>query len=296
MHLRELMSRHGGLATRAALVGETSPRTVDRALADGVLVRAGRGRYTLPEVDGAAAVAHGMNGLLCLTSAALYHGWQVWRVPELPQVVVPRRRKVPARFREAVDLHRRDVVPTERDGVATSRALTLEQCLRLLPADEGLAIADSALRSGGQDTLRQVAASVTGPGAAKVRSVAARASKQAANPFESALRAICDDVPGLSVEPQVTISSPHVWARPDLVDRARRLVVEAESFEWHGSRAGLRKDVRRYSLLVADGWLVLRFIWEDVMVRPGWVHAVLRRSVALDDARTQLIRTGPFAA
>jgi hypothetical protein len=42
--------------------------------------------------------------------------------------------------------------------------------------------------------------------------------------------------------------------------------------------------VRRYTLLVADGWQVLRFTWEDVMFRPDWVRQVLRRVVA--DART----------
>ena len=37
------------------------------------------------------------------------------------------------------------------------------------------------------------------------------------------------------------------------------MVLEAESFEWHSSRQALRRDARRYNLLVIDGWIVLRF-------------------------------------
>ncbi len=36
-------------------------------------------------------------------------------------------------------------------------------------------------------------------------------------------------------------------------------MVECESFEWHGDRKGFTKDVRRYTLLSAGGWTVLRF-------------------------------------
>ena len=54
-----------------------------------------------------------------------------------------------------------------------------------------------------------------------------------------------------------------------------RIVLEADSFEWHGDRAALRRDARRYDLLVANGWTVLRFAWEDVMHDQDWVRSVL---------------------
>lgn len=71
--------------------------------------------------------------------------------------------------------------------------------------------------------------------------------------------------------------------------------MECESYEWHGDRAGFRKDVRRYTLLTASGWVVLRFTWEDVMLRPDWVRAVLARTVAAR-ARTSVDRSLPVAA
>ena len=67
--------------------------------------------------------------------------------------------------------------------------------------------------------------------------------------------------------------------RADLVDRRLRIVIEADSFEWHGDRTALRRDARRYDLLVANGWTVLRFSWEDVMHDPDFVRAVLQATV-----------------
>ena len=295
MDLGEVMQRHGGMSTRAALVRATSRAEVDRALADGTVVRAGQGRYVLPDVDAASRTAHAMNGVLCLTSAALHHGWEVKKAPDTPHVLVPRKRNVPEHLRRKVVLHRRDLGPDDVSGGATSRELTLEQCLRLLPYDEALAIADSALRHGEHATLARAAALVRGRGQRQAERVAREARAESANPFESVARAICHGVPGLHVEPQVTICDAFVWARPDLVDRELELVVECESYEWHGDRAGFRKDVRRYTLLTASGWIVLRFTWEDVMLRPDWVQALLARTVAAR-ARTLVDRSLPVSA
>ena len=289
------IERMGGLGTRASLIRATSRADVDRALRIGDVVRAGQGRYTVPSVDAAAAMAFRMNGHLSLTSAALHHGWEVKKVPKKPHVVFPRHRNVPRPWRGDVELHRADLGPDDVSGVATCRELTLVQCLRQLPDDEALVIADSALRHGEIATLRRVLAQVRGAGSAKVRRVAAQADARAANPFESVTRAICLQVPGLDVTPQLEISSEHCWARPDLVDRSHRLVIECESYEWHGNRKGFLKDVRRYTLLTADGWMVLRFTWDDVMLRPAWVREVLIRALGVD-ARTELAAAWPVAA
>ena len=58
------------------------------------------------------------------------------------------------------------------------------------------------------------------------------ADARAGNPFESVLRAIGLDVPGLYLVPQVEIRIPgRRRMRPDLVDRRLKIVVEADSFE-----------------------------------------------------------------
>ena len=89
------------------------------------------------------------------------------------------------------------------------------------------------------------------------------------------MRAIALDVRGLRLAPQVPVRGVGFWVQPDLVDRERRLVVEADSFAWHGDRRALREDARRYNNLVVRGWRVLRFAWEDVMHDPSYVRSTL---------------------
>ncbi|WP_216656409.1 endonuclease domain-containing protein [Nocardioides marmotae] len=274
--LTELLRMLGGVATRAQLLAVARRSDLEQALASGDVIRTARDRYALASADAAIATAHGLSGVLCLTSAALHHGWAVKTVPGRPHVAVPRNRRVTPAQRALADVHRAAHGPDDLvDGIVTSKDVTLVQCLRALPFDEALAIADSAARAGDVAALRRAARLARGAGAARVRTVAAAARAEAANPFESVLRAIALDVPGLEVEPQRLITSVTPWARPDLVDLRLRIVLEADSFEWHGSRGALRRDARRYNLLVADGWIVLRFAWEDVMHDAAYVRAVL---------------------
>ncbi|NYE36771.1 very-short-patch-repair endonuclease [Nocardioides cavernae] len=298
MDVVTVIERLGGLASRADLIRATSRADVDRALRAGAVVSVGHGRYATPGSDQAAVLAFRLNGHLSLTSAAVHHGWEVKTVPDVPHVAFPRKRNVAQLGRRQVVVHRADLGPDDTSGIATSRDVTLLHCLRSLPDDEALTIADSALRHGEIATLRRVLASVRGAGSAKVRRIGLAADARAANPFESVTRAICLQVPGLHVVPQVVLSTDHYWARPDLVDRELRIVVECESWEWHGDRKGFVKDVRRYTLLTADGWTVLRFTWDDVMLRPAWVRAVLAQVVAraVGDARTEVADAWPAAA
>lgn len=163
MEITRIMERRGGVASRADLIAAASRAEVDAALRAGQLVAVGRGRYGSPALDAARASAFARTGVLSLTSAALVHGWEVKAVPEAPHVLVPRKRRIPPHLRDGVVIHRGDLGPDDiAEGIATSRELTLVQCLRQLPPDEALVIADSALRHGEQATLRRVAATVRG--------------------------------------------------------------------------------------------------------------------------------------
>lgn len=80
-------------------------------------------------------------------------------------------------------------------------------------------------------------------------------------------------------EPQVHIGDAGFMARVDLANRAKRLVVEADSFEHHhGHRLALARDCEGYDELTVRGWRVLRFAWEHVMFRPAWVAATVARA------------------
>jgi very-short-patch-repair endonuclease len=289
----EVLAELGGVATWGTLVHRVGRIPLERAVAVGDVVRLARGQYALAQVDDDRKAAAALRAVLGLTSAALHHGWAVKSVPDRPHLFLSRGRHVDPRVGSAhihrAELRRSDV----QDGVTTEE-VTLAQCLRGLPFDEALTVADSALRAGVADSvLKRLADHARGPGSAQMRRVAREASSEAANPFESVLRAIALDVAGLNVRPQVVIREPDIVARPDLVDETARIVLEADSFQGHGGRAALSADARRYNLLVVNGWTVLRFSYEHVMTQPSFVRRVLVAAVALTDGmsnRTQARR------
>src|SRR5690606_24132480 len=114
------------------------------------------------------------------------------------------------------------------------------------------------------DELRSAAATLRGPGAAGARRVAEHADRRAANPLESVLRALTIEV-GLSLTPQLEVADAGLYAVVDLGSEELRLIVEAEGYEAHGTRKGLRRDCRRHLLFAIHAWTSLRFAYEDVM-------------------------------
>lgn len=232
-------------------------------------------------------------------SAAAYYGWEMKRPPEQPTVTVPRKRKVAVERRVGVDVKWRDV-PAEHITAAgvTSKAWTVIDCARTMPFDEARAIADSARRHGDvtRAQLIRLAEQVPSTGRTECLRVAREADGRAANPFESVLRAIALDVPGLDVVPQVVISEDGFVGRPDLVDRVRRIVLEADSFEFHGKRKAMKRDCERYNALVLRGWLVLRFTWEHVMFEPDYIAMFLRRALKRSHRRATVAETDRIPA
>lgn len=297
MDVSDLLRDLGGVARRSTLLRFIDRSELEKAVTGGRVVRDSRGLYALPEADLARRIAARMGGVLCLTSAALEHGWAVQKVPDKPHVLVSRGRKLPRDARTVAVIHFGEAGPEQvRDGV-TVPELTLLQCLRRLPYAEALSVADSALRSGaGPGMLERLAENVRGPGAPQVRRVCRGADGRAANPFESTLRAIAHAVPGLHVTPQVVISEGAFTARPDLVDERLWLVLEADSFEWHGKRSALASDARRYNMLVVRGWIVLRFCYEDVMFHPDDVRSVIVSAVELAELLKEVGRPRLHAA
>ena len=246
-------------------------------MAKGEVVRLSRNRYALPTASEGLRAAGRISGVASHRSAAAIHGWELAYQPERPEVIVPRNRNVELRRRSGIDVRWRDMERDEHDGHVTGPYRTLLDCARDLPFHEALAVADSALRRRAVDKDRLIELALTIPtsGRKQALRVAEKADGRAANPFESVLRAIALEVPGLQVEPQVQLQERGFHGRPDLVDRRRRLVLEADSFAWHGSRRALKRDCERYNALVIRGWTVLRFAYEHVMYEPDYVRDAL---------------------
>jgi very-short-patch-repair endonuclease len=65
----------------------------------------------------------------------------------------------------------------------------------------------------------------------------------------------------------------------DLGDREHRVALEADSFEFHGTRDALKRDAERYGELAVEGWTVVRFSYEHVMSRQDYVLTQVRAAV-----------------
>ena len=273
------ITRWGGIADSGELIRLTSRHAVTKAVQRQIIVRDSRGRYALPTAEVGMRTANRLSAVLSHTSAAAHWGWEMKAVPTRPTVTVPRNRKVSANLQAEVDVFWRPLAPGRvRSGLVTSPIQTVLDCARWLPFDEGLAIADSALRHRALSHAELIGAGegVRGHGRQEMLRVLEAADARSDNPFESVLRAIGLDVQGLHLVPQVEIHIPgRRVVRPDLVDERLKLVVEADSFEHHGSRKALVIDCARYNNLVADGWTVLRFAWEQVMFQAAWVRSTL---------------------
>ena len=258
-------------------------RRITIALESGAVVRVARGRYALPSLGAARSIALGASATASHTTAALHWGWQVKSEPELPHLTLPRGRKLRASARTGVQRHWRDLLPEEiRDGWVTSPARTVIDCCLDLPFDEALAVADSAWRAGlSPIDVMLVAARLPRRVRRRVAAVLERANRGAANPFESVPRALCLQVEGLTVVTQHVIRDRSFYAKVDLADTVLRIVIEAEGFENHGTRAALKRDCRRYTGLGARDWIVIRFTWDEVMFEPDYVIEALRQVVAV---------------
>jgi len=247
------------------------------ALDRGTVVRVGRGRYALADQADRRLAAAAAGGVLSHLSAAVEHGWAVLHAPGQVHVTVPRdshRRQPPG-----VVLHRADLPGRDRRRVATRPLRTVVDCAVSLPLAEALAVADSALRDGTvyPEELLGAAARRRGPGAGRLRAVAQAADDDAANPFESALRAAVLEAGITGFVPQQAVRLRNgLVIHVDLGDPTRRIALEADSFAHHGGRRELRDDCRRYDELVRAGWVVLRFAWEHVIFDAPWVGRLVR--------------------
>jgi very-short-patch-repair endonuclease len=277
MDVVRVLTELGGVARYGTLVELTSRRAVDRAIRESAIIRAGRGVLTLPVVDESRTAAERVDGVVSHLSAALAHGWKVKKPPARPMVTVRRNRH--PRDRKGIDVKYANWEPEDVCGRTTSPVRTVIDCARALPFDAALAVADSALRSGmvKRQQLEQAVDRCPRTGREKALRVIREASPRAANPFESVLRAIARDVSGLVVVPQGAVGT---IGHADLTDTRLRIAIEADSYDWHAIPEQFRYDVRRYTDMVRLRWIVLRFVWDDVMHKQDYVRGVLTDVVA----------------
>ncbi|TCJ22450.1 endonuclease domain-containing protein [Nocardioides jejuensis] len=272
----------GGIAPRGEVVRLTSEKRVRRALERGVLTMLPGRRVAVFPQDRAHRAALSFGGVASHASAALALEWPVLTVPPRPQITVKPGTLWPDDPLEVPELFHRRWGREDHDGWHTTAVRTVLDAARDLAFADALAITDSALRTEALERadLMDAARRVHRDAASRVHLVARHADARAANPFESALRALCIEI-GLEVVPQWEIGLDGFTVHADLANPLIGLVIEADSYTHHGADpAAFENDCERYDLLVAAGWRVLRFTYAQVTQRPTWVKQVLRRTIA----------------
>jgi very-short-patch-repair endonuclease len=273
------LAQLGGIATRrewSKLIGVAAARAaIDR----GLVQRLPRRQVGLLELDTAAATAAALGGIVSHLDAALHYGWKVKLPPDVPTITVPRGRNLP-KDRPAARLFWADLPARDHADGVTTPLRTVVDCSRAYDRDIALCVADSALRSGRVTQSELIAAAEASPRTGRSRAlwIARQASELAANPFESVLRSIALDLPGLTVRPQGWVGKA---GRADLVDDQLLIAIEADSWEHHGAPDLFRRDVRRYTEFARLGWVVVRFVWEDVMYQQERVARHLEEVAAI---------------
>ncbi|NIK56670.1 DUF559 domain-containing protein [Kribbella shirazensis] len=276
----QILERRGGWATASELAGLVSRHAVAKALAGGDIQRIALGVYALPGLPADTVAVLAYDGVLSHVSAAAASGLPLLVAPEKPHLILPPHRR-PRPGPPAV-LHWANVSSSEREGRITSLSRTVADCCRILPFAEALAVADAALATRHllpAELLSEVSA-MRGAGCPNARRVAAAATPLAASFLESMLRALLISAGIAGFEPQVLVSHDGFHARVDLGHRRARLALEAEGFEFHGSRRDFAADCYRYDELNTAGWLVLRFTYEQIIGDPDWVVATVRAALA----------------
>lgn len=276
MLARQVLVANGGVLRWAPLVRRVGRHQLAEEVAAGVVVRHRRGTYSLASAERARVAATRVQGVLSHESAALAAGLGLLLEPEAVHVTIrphAMRRWVPPDVR----LHYGPLSEEEQRRGVTDIVRTVVECAATLPFREALAVVDGALRAHMCTRAELLGRLSSEPVRASAR---ARRALESATPmtetvFESALRAILLDLRLTCFVPQLPVETPFGRYRVDLGDPVARIVVEAESFEFHGRRQQLTRDCVRTNALVVDGWLVLRFSWEQVMYEPEYVAAVL---------------------
>lgn len=175
---------------------------------------------------------------------------------------------------------RRDILIVK--GIpCTSPARTVVDCAAALGEDplEDLLLAADAKRSLNRRRLEELVAERAGqPGIGRLRRLITDDPVETRSKNERRMRAICRRH---GISPPIANHPVEAGGRAFVADFCwpeLRLIVEADSWRWHGGRGATEQDTDRGQLLAIAGWRVVHFTRDQIKRHPGEVG---RRLLAL---------------
>ncbi|MFD2092846.1 hypothetical protein [Blastococcus deserti] len=176
-----------------------------------------------------------------------------------PRQVLPQRGGIRVHARALAE---DDVIDVDGLRVTSGAQTYLDMAQHVPPADL-LALGDALVRSGHLDAARlqrRLSRAQRVRGVVPARRWATHLTGSAGSPPESRLRywLLTSDLP----DPEVQVPIPDGWgqvvAHADLGYSRWKIALEYEGRQ-HAEREQFGRDIDRYSLMAADGWLTLRF-------------------------------------
>jgi len=192
---------------------------------------------------------------------------------------------------DGVTAHARDlrdcvvrVVPGHGAMRVTSAAATVVGCALTRPVPEGVAVADSALRSGVmsiEELVTAVEANAGRPGARRLRYVLSLVDPSCESVLESLVRVLLASH-GLWPRSQYLVLSRDgaPVARADFAWEEVRLLLECDGHRWHDPVDARDRDRRRDNEVARLGWRVLRVSWDEVVRQPASVVKLVRDALS----------------
>jgi very-short-patch-repair endonuclease len=289
-------SRTGGVVSAAVCERYGFSRSeVSARCRTGAWTRLARGAYLIGGGDPSPATAiraavesfgpHAVAGFQ--SAAALWGIGGAWPTP-IVHVIVPGQ---VARPRRMIDLdirphqtrlHDDDV--TEIDGIrVTTPARTVFDLVLILDRLSAVSVVDSALNRGliTEDDVEAMIGAVAGRrGAVKAREFLGESDGRAESPLETRVRLRSADGKVAPDRLQVVIYTPDgdELARVDFMWSAFGLVGEADGVGPHSVPDALFNDRDRQNALMAAGFQMIRFTWQDTLT-PARVPAMIRAAL-----------------
>jgi len=243
-----------------------SRRELATAVGAGLVSRVGFGGYVLPDAPTAVVATIRHSSALGCVSALEHRGMPLLARPTRPHLVPAR-----ARSDRGVIWHARSAC----EDLAVSVPVALAQMGTCRSRVETLVALDAVVRAGRADPDEVVAASRSRDRHDLMWALR-HLDTRAESVIESALRAHLLLAGVQRIDLQVELDG--VGRVDVLIDGW--LVVEADGFEDHSSRTAYRNDRRRGVAGVVGGWVMLRFSYEDITLRPSAVTTAVLATLA----------------
>lgn len=265
------MRTHDGVAHGSVLYAAGfSKHAVSAAVSSGMLRRVRRSWLLQPDCDPRRAAAAALGGrVTCVSAAALLGLWTPDH-DETHIAVAPHA--AGGSVRPGLRLHWSDgPAPFPRRAVQDPLINVLYHVARCRPAADALAVWESALRLKLVDlaVLDRVRWRST-----RASSLKALASSLSDSGLETCFVMLMRDT-GVTVQQQAWIDG-----RPVDGLIGERLIIQLDGFAYHSSAAERRRDLEADARLGLRGYTVLRFDYQQVFFRPGYVTDVVRTAIA----------------